>query len=184
MKLMENPKLIERPGYLGRKKLERHKEWDEKFGIGDWEFVWKFGNNFTDFLGACQIYEDAYFQDSFKREDLWRRIFENAHDVFDDAETNVNSELNYEIQEAYSTHLQDISVRRIGIRRGWKFKGNRLIQIRGQESEGYLLMPGNVPFHFPELIEQPNISPKWAQPESVEAFYQNNRWISLRTNQD
>ena len=182
MKLMENPKLIERPGYLGRKKLERHKEWDEKFGAENWNFVWRFGDNFTDFLGACQIYEDAYFQDSFKREGLWELIFKNAKNVFDNTETNINSETDYEIQEAYSTHLQDIAVRRVGIRRGWKFEGNKLIQIRGPKSEGYALMPGIVPFHLPNLIGQPNIAPSWADSKSVEAFYQNNRWLSVISN--
>lgn len=171
--------LIERPGYSGRKKFERIKHWNEQYGEGNWTLIWKWGELLLNFQQACLIYEDAYYHDSFIREELWKQIFQKAYDVFDNAETNIQSGLDYTIQEAYSTHLQDISVRRVGIRRGWKFHGDRLIQIRSKDTEGYLLSPGIVPFHIPEMIERPDILPSWAEPNSVEAFYQNNKWLTL-----
>src|SRR3990167_2717471 len=181
MNNLEDFELIERPGYLGRKKRERHEEWDRKFGKNNWTFVWKFGERQLSFEEACLVYEDAYLRDSSdrKREKIWKDLFANAWDVYDNSETNVNSGSDYTIQEAYSTHLQDIAIRRVGIRRGWKFKGEKLIQVRGSESEGYLLMPGIVRFHFPKMIKMPdgvNLAPSWAHPKSVESFYQNNRW--------
>ena len=181
----ENVELIERPGYLGRKKQERHEEWDKEFGKNNWTFVWKFGERQLSFEEACLVYEDAYLRDSSdrKREKIWKDLFANARDVYDNSETNVNSSLDYTIQEAYSTHLQDIAIRRVGIRRGWKFKGEKLIQVRGPGSEGYLLMPGIVRFHSPKMIEMPdgvNLAPSWAHPKSVESFYQNNRWLARK----
>ena len=172
--------LIERPGFIGRKKQEKYKEWNEKYGEDNWGFIWKWGGLLIDFKQACLTYEDAYYKDSFERERLWKNLFFKAKDFYDNVETNVNSGTNYSIQEAYSTHLQDIAVRRVGLRRGWKMKGTRLIQIRGPESEGHELMPGKVKFHEPEKIERPDMLPWWAEPNSAEAFYQNNRWLFVK----
>jgi len=169
--------LIERPGFIGKNKKAKYSEWNKKYGENNWGFVWKWGELLLNFEQACLIYEDAYYKDSFKREGLWKDLFSKAKNFYDNAETNLDSKTNYLIQEAYSTHLQDISVRRVGIRRGWKMKGNRLIQIRGPESEGYLLMPGLIEFHEPNLIEKPDILPWWANSNSAEAFYQDNRWL-------
>jgi hypothetical protein len=173
-------RLIERPGFIGRQKKEKYDQWDKIFGKGNWGFVWKWGELLIPFEQACLIYEDAYYQDSLDREGLWRYLFDIAKDFIDNAETNVNSGTDYSIQEAYSTHIQDISVRRVGIRRGWKMAGEELVQIRGQDTKGYELMPGKVKFHQPKMIESPNISPTWAELNSVESFYQNNRWLYLK----
>jgi hypothetical protein len=173
--------LVERPGYIGKRKAEKYAAWDAKHGKDNWIFAWKWGELLLDFEKACKIYEDAYFMDSLRREAEWLELFENARDFFDNAETNVNSGLDYKVQEAASVHIQDIAVRNVGMRRGWKCKGDRLIQIRGPESEGYWLMPGLVRFHMPHLIERPDILPSWANPDSTEAFYQNNRWLALKT---
>ena len=174
-------KLIERPSFLGRKKEKVHAQWNERFGENNWSLIWRLGEHLLDFNQACLIYEDSYFLDSFNREPLWKNIFSIASNVYDNSETNVQSGLDYTIQEASSTHLQDISVRRIGLRRGWNFEGSELVQIRGPESKGYQLMPGIVPFHLPDLIEKPNLSPKWASPTSVESWYQNNKWLALKS---
>ncbi|MBL7058938.1 hypothetical protein ISS08_00605 [Candidatus Pacearchaeota archaeon] len=174
-------KLIERPGFLGKEKERKYLEWDERFGKDNWELGWKWGNIIIDFEWACKIYEDAYFFDSFNRERLWKKLFSQARDFYDNDKSNVQSRTNYLEQESSSTHIQDISVRRVGIRRGWERDGNELIQIRGPETKGYQLMPGIVKFHIPEMIESPNIVPDWADPLSVEAFYQNNRWLYIKS---
>ena len=173
--------IIERPGYSGRRKTERTKEWNSKYGEGNWDYMWKWEELWLDFEGACRIYEDAYFQDSFNREDLWKHLFSIASEFYDNVETNVDSGYNYNIQEAYSTHIQDIAARNVGRRRGWKLEGNRLVQIRGPDSEGHQLMPGIVPFHEPERIIEPRIEiPKWAGHNSVESWYQNAKHLVLK----
>ena len=175
--ILEKIEMIERPGYIGKRKAERYAEYDGKYGKGNWKFMWEWGELFLDFVPACHIYTQAYLQDSFQREDLWKDLFGKALNFYDNNPSNVNSGLDFNIQEAASIHIQDIAARWVGLFRGWKFKGNRLIQIRGPESEGHLLMPGIVQFHKPELIVIPNIAPKWAAANSVESFYQNNRWL-------
>src|SRR4030042_5744519 len=172
MILTDKLELIERPGFLGRKRKENQEKWDLKYKPGKWQLVWKWGDFIIDFEEACKIYEDAYFMDSINREDIWKELFKRAKDFYDNAESNVNSRTDYTKQEAYSHHIQDIAARRVGIRRGWKMQGNRLIQIRGPETEGHQLMPGIVEFHFPKMIETPRIHPNWANPNSVESFYQ------------
>ncbi|MAF99327.1 MAG: hypothetical protein CMH61_01825, partial [Nanoarchaeota archaeon] len=70
--------------------------------------------------------------------------------------------------------LQDIAVRRVLRRLGRHFEGDHLVQIRGHKSEGYVLNPGQVPFHKPELI-LPSERKRWWKEGSVEAFYQHNK---------
>lgn len=178
----EDFKILERPGYSGRQISERIKQWNEKYGKNNWDMKWKWGEIWLDFEGACRIYEDAYYEDSFNKEKIWKEIFSKAYDVYDNAETNIDSGFDYNIQEAFSTHIQDIAVRNVGKRRGWKFKGDELIQIRGPESEGYQLSPGRVPFHMPKMIIRPDIIPPWADPNSTEAWYQNAKYLVLLKN--
>jgi hypothetical protein len=51
------------------------------------------------------------------------------------------------------------------------------VQIRGLDSEAYVLNPGLVPFHRPELICQPEWESDWCQPGSVESFWQSNKVV-------
>ena len=66
---------------------------------------------------------------------------ETACEVYDNSFTNIESGLDYNIQETYSTHLQDVFIRRALKILGKEFKGNHPIEIRGRghESEGYCL---------------------------------------------
>src|SRR3989344_7468943 len=139
---------VERPGYLGKHRDGKHKEWDGKYGKGDWRLVWQWGEQTLDFLGACMIYEDAYFIFLKSRPEILGRLVGEASEVYDDELSNVESGLNYLTQETQRTHIQDIAIRRCVVRFGVWFHGGELIRIRqeqGNHELSMILSPGRVP---------------------------------------
>ena len=142
--------------------------------------MWRWNNEAIPFITACQLYEDGYYADSCKREGLWRELVSTAKDVYDHHESNTLSGLDYLIQEGGATHLQDIAIRRVVLRKGWNFEGKTLVQIRSHaEYWGANLSPGRVPFHLPELIVSPHLE-SWWNHNSIEDFWQSNKILQIR----
>lgn len=173
----------ERPGYFGKRRDEKFEEYDRVYGKGQWRIAWRWLERTIDFPFACQIYEDAYFADSVKREDVWQALVSTAKDVYDKEESDIRSGFDYASQSSPYTHLQDIAIRRIVARRGWSFKGESNVQIRAHDNYwGNNLSPGKVRFHLPDCIESPHMTGWWDK-DTVEDFYQSNKvlqnWTSF-----
>ena len=114
------------------------------------------------------------------KEELWRELTSTASEVFDIDIGDLESGLDYLIQNGSATHLQDISIRRVVLRRGWQFEGSELVQIRSHKDYfGKKLSPGKVPFHKPELIVVPHLK-KWWDENSIEDWYQSNKILQIR----
>jgi len=176
-------KTIERPGYLGKHRDERIKEWDEKYGKGSWRMVWKINNVLFGFLGVCALYEDAYFEFLKNNPEIVSQLINEASNVYDDDPINVSSGFDYKKQQTKGTHIQDIAIRRCLVRMCLWFRGEKLIRIRQEKGDHPLsitLSPGRVPFHRPELIVGPEIK-GWWYPQTVESFYQSNRILQVKT---
>lgn len=176
---------VERPGYLGKHRDEKFKKWDTKYGKGNWRLGWVFGSARLDFLGACRVYEDAYYEFLLKRPDILIQLVEEASDVYDDEPSNIHCGLDYTKQETKRTHVQDIAIRSCLARMGTWFTGEELIHIRQEKGNHPLsvtLSPGRVPFHQPGLIHKSSMAPKWANIGSVEDFYQSNRYLQVKAN--
>jgi len=173
---------IVRPGYLGRHRNEKYEEWNVKYGKGKWKVAWKVGDVFVDFLGACALYEDAYFHFLQNNPKIREQLINEACNVYDDEPSNVNSGFDYTAQETERTHIQDIAIRRSILRMGIWFKGKYLIRIRQEKGTHPLsitLSPGRVPFHKPELIEKPELT-GWWYPGTIESFYQSNKFLQVK----
>lgn len=173
---------IERPGALSKRRDEKYQEWNEKYGKDNWRLVWKAGETFVDFLGACALYEDAYFEFLIKNKKILDQLIAEASNVYDDEPSNVLSNFDYTKQETIRTHLQDIAIRRSLIRMGRWFRGKELIRIRQEKGTHPLsitLSPGRVPFHRPNLIEKPEIE-RWWYPGTIESFYQSNKFLQAK----
>ncbi len=172
----------DRPGYLGKHRDAKQREWDEGFGPGNWRLVWQIGDNYFGVEAAIALYEDAYFRFLEENQAITQRLVREAGDVYDDNPSNVSCGLNYFPQETNRTHLQDIAIRRVLVRLGLWFQGMDLIQIRddrGTHPLSLTLSPGRVPFHRPDLIVAPELE-GWWQAGSVESFYQSNRWLQTK----
>jgi len=171
---------LERPGFFGNKRDEIYRKYNEKYGLNNWRIMWQWGTLIVPNTFAYSIYEDAYYWDSHKREKLWKELISVAKDVYDNNISNINSSLDYLVQECESTHLQDIAIRRVVGRKGWKFKGNELVQIRSHSAYfGEKLSPGKVPFHLPKLIVNPRLE-SWWDKDSIEDFYQSNKILQIK----
>ncbi len=171
---------IERPGTFGKNRDTLYRQYDERFGKDNWRVIWQWNGEFLPHITACQLYEDGYYADSFRRESLWKELASVARNVYDIQESDVESGLDYLLQSGNATHLQDIAIRRVMLRRGYKFEGDQLVQIRSNKSYwGQVLSPGRVQFHLPDLILVPHLE-SWWDPNSVEDFWQSNKVLQVR----
>ncbi len=173
---------VERPAPFGKDRDRRVREYDEKYGPGNWRLVWEVAGNAVGRDGIVMLYEDAYCRFLEQHADVLEQLLREASDVYDDAPSNVASGYDYDKQETVRTHLQDISIRRCVLRLGRRFAGSQLIQIRdvqGTHPLSITLSPGQVPFHMPALFRQPEAT-GWWKPGSVESFYQSNRVLQVK----
>lgn len=183
---------VERPGFFGRRRDEKIAGYNAKYGEGNWRLAWivvrdpmrpEFSGRLVDeFLSACQHhYEKSYYAYLSQNPGVVDFIC-GYREVIDNAPTNITSGLDYEKQEAFSTHIQDIAIRNCLRRLGRWFdpKAQDVLVVRGVDSDGHLLNPGHIPYMNPTLITQPSMAPTWAKPGSVEDFWQSNKWLQVR----
>jgi ADP-ribose pyrophosphatase YjhB (NUDIX family) len=168
------------PGYAGKAKSPRDALRDKLYGRGNWKTAFVWGDDLVERDFALQLYEDAYYEFFRGHPDTLQWLCKTASDVYDNAETNIDSGHDYSVQEADSIHLQDIAIRRSLIRLGRRFLGDHLVEVRGRDSEGYHLNPGQVPFHIPEMIQHREGNPEWIRAGSIEDFWQSNKVLVVR----
>jgi hypothetical protein len=174
----------ERPGYLGKERDKVHAFWNKIYGRDCWKMAWQWGDSVVSKDMAIQIYEDAYYEFFRTQRDKLEWIINTASDVYDTAPSNVQAGLDYKVQETPNTHIHDVSIRRAIMRLGEKFKGNHLVHVRWKDSEGYLINPGVVPFHRPDLILNEELKDytgagTWWFPDTIEDFYQKNKLLII-----
>lgn len=172
--------LVERPGYLGKKRDEVARLWDARFGAGNWRIGYQWSHEVINRAEALQLYEDAYYEHFKANASVLEALLAAACDVYDTAPTNVFAGYSYDVQETPNNHVHDVAIRRSVLRLGRQFTGNQLIEIRSSSEEGKHLSPGRVPFHLPQHIVPGELinygySREWWQSGSIEDFYQKNK---------
>ena len=169
-----------RTGFAGKKRDRQDQERDRLYGPGGWMIAHEVQGKYYSWLEALvQFYEEAYCHYLQTQPELTDWQCREACDVYDNDPSNVNSGLDYNLQESSCNHMQDISIRRALKKIGKKFEGKRLIQVRGRSSEGYAFSPGIVPFHRPEWIKQPELKGWWRK-GSIESFWQSNKVLLVK----
>lgn len=156
-----------------------HREANARFGVGNWRMGYSWGDWTLDVRSGIQIYEDGYYHVLRNDPELLQWTLSYC-DVFDTNPSNVASYCDYSVQEVENAgqHWQDVAIRRVLRRLGLWFGGEELLEIRGHESEGYRLNPGQLPFHRPDLL----VSPRqwgWWRPDSIEDFSISNFAIQV-----
>ena len=178
--------------YFGTGKDEAYDSFDDRYGEGEWLLTHTFDGEVIQKFDAFGVYEDAYYHHFEQNPDDRTRIVAMASEVYDIAPSNVDSGLDYTIQENDATHLQDIAVRRALTRlkmddhgAGYSldhlpvipiFEGSELVQIRGHKTKGYFLNPGMVPFHRSDQVSDVNLK-TWWRTGSVEDWYQKSKTL-------
>ncbi len=185
-------------GFAGKKKGGIYREFDKLYSRQGWIPAHFFDGCVVSRLEGYYKYEEAYYQFLKSNPEVRTWITQIASDVYDVDPSNVNSGLDYKVQECDATHLQDIAIRRALTRLKLEdqglsymvcnlpkvdiFEGDHLVQIRRHESEGFRLNPGQVPFHRPGLglATEPNLRTEvWWQRDSVEDIYQRNKVLLI-----
>jgi hypothetical protein len=188
---LKDVNIVARPGYFGKKRPKIEAEYVRLYG--EWAECWQIGEWILNFEEAATLYDDSYYK--FISEDE-RNLYNivKFSECYDHDHTNIRCGIKHD-SVSVPRHIQDVSVRRALVRLGTYFTGFRgphaeykeeeLLHIRGEGTNGNWLMPGNVPFHRPDLIrpitEVENF-PKWANPTSVEGFWQANKVIVIPPN--
>jgi nicotinate-nucleotide adenylyltransferase len=167
---------VGRPGFVRHGRKRRGRKLDTALGEGNWRICHSWQGQMIERDEALQLYEEAYFEFLRNSPEILDWLCATASEVYDIEPSNVESGLDYFVQESKATRLQDISVRRCLKRLGREFGGDHLVQIRGHNSEGYCLNPGKVPFHDPESIVKPSLAHNaWWDENSIEDFWQSNK---------
>lgn len=178
---MQTYRRLYRPGYFGRKRDLIVANLNARYGEDGWELRWvtsTYPNGLT-FKDACIEFYEYSYESYFVEHPEELDIICAYGECIDNAMTNIQSGCDYEHQESYSTHIQDIAVRNVLFKFGREFEGpaDKILVIRSADSNGYKFGPGNIPFWAPAMITQPPLCPKWANKWSVEEFWQSNKWI-------
>ena len=171
---------VERPGPFGAMRDQRYAEYDIRFGSHNWRIAWQSGAETLEWDQMARLYEDAYFAFLGGRPELVDRLAQFAN-VYEDAESNIDSGTEYNRQESSRNHITDIVVRRCLTRLGRRFEGTRLLQLATSSRDPLAseLSPGRIPFHRAELITGPELT-GWWKTGSVESFYQSNKVLQIK----
>ena len=177
-------RLLYRPGYFGRRRDEKVAALNAEYGTGKWTLVWKPEGILlypVEFRDACILYYEQSYNHWFEHNPQELDVICGYGECMDNAITNIQSGCDYTKQEAFSTHIQDIAIRNVLANFGLKFEGpkDKILVIRSADSTGYKYGPGNIPFYAPGQIAQPSKCPRWANPGSVEDFWQSNKYVAL-----
>jgi hypothetical protein len=173
-------KIAGRSGHFGAQRDRRIAELNTKYGKGVWHLGFLLDDMVISYDDALKLYEESYFNYLWRNPAILSYVSESASEVFDTAQSNIQSGLDWYAQEDSATHLQDIAIRRAFKRIGARFNGERPLQIRGKNSELYVLNPGKVPFVMPDLIyDQSDLARPWVERGTIESFWQNNRVILI-----
>lgn len=183
--------------YNGFNKEKSKKDLNQKFGQDDWVEGHFFSGQVVPKTHAYKEYDEAYYEFFKKNPKIRNWIQKTASEVIDYAVSNIESGLNLTHQEGKAIHLQDIAVRRAltrlkldekGINYNLDnlpkikiFQGDHIVQIRDKNSEGYILNPGQIPFHKPKEGIGKTVK-SWWMPNSIEDIYQRNKVLLVNPN--
>lgn len=157
----------------------KRQQLNDLFGAGNWQQGWLFRDQILDRPEALALYEEAYFIFFQEHQEELDWLCVTACEVWDHHLSNIESGLDYAIQETKAAHLQDISIRRVVIRLGRRLAGDQELEVHDEGSAGFQLNPGQVPFHQPgEILADPVRD--WWLPFSIEAFWQHNKVILVK----
>lgn len=169
-----------RPGIFGRRRDKIIFNLDTEYGTDNWTLAWCHDNGVLyEFEFACAVFYEISYLRWFEKNPKDLDFICTFGECIDNAATNIRSGRDYTKQEAISTHIQDIAVRNTLEYFGRRFEGPRdkILVIRSSDPVGRKYGPGNIPFYAPDFITRPSKTPLWANENSVECFWQSNKWV-------
>ena len=173
-------RVLGRPGRLGRAVDRRRREFDARFGPGEWKFGHVLRGEVLRLAKVTGVVEASYASLFRSEPKLLTDLCAVAADVFENARSNVRSALDYSVQERKAPHVFDIALRRVVRQLGQEFNGKGLLRIGGAKCSGSPLSPGRVPFIQPLAIAEPR-EVGWWDSDSILSFWESNRVLLVQT---
>jgi len=180
LKIIDDWAILGRPGFAGKQKIQKRKELLDKFGESNWKIAHLYEDNLLSREEALIHFENSYQKFFEDNPEILEWLLQTATDIYDNQESNVNSGMDYSIQETEDAHLHDIAIRRVLQKMGKAFQGKSFLQIRGENSDGFILSTGQVPFYEPKLIQRKQLKGWWGK-NSIESYWQSNKVLSVKT---
>ncbi len=180
LKIIDDWAILGRPGFAGKQKRQKRKELLDKFDEGNWKIAHLYEDELLSQEEALNHFENSYQKFFEDNPEILEWLLHTARDIYDNQETNVNSGFDYSIQETDDAHLHDIAIRRVLQKMEKEFQGELLLQIRGENSEGFILSTGQVPFYKPKLIQRKQLKGWWGK-NSIESYWQSNKVLAVKT---
>ena len=141
---------------------------------------WKLDKEYISFFEAAALLEEAYMHGVKGREKALSTLGLVAKDVYVNKLADARAGTDYSLRQSTSGNLQDIVLRNVFKKNGWKFNGLFYVQINEQNEDCWsMLAPGNMPFHKPELIEHHSKRkyPEYCRDGSVLDFWISNKAV-------
>ena len=189
--------IVDIPGYFGKHRRDKEQEYNEKYGVGNWEECWRFREDILTFDEAVSLYDLSYYNYLKENIEIAKMFAREYSDCYDNDISNTSSGFNHD-NKAIPRHIQDVSIRRAfrELRISWnKVDSKPLLQARSVDSNGYILSPMIVSFVYPDAIirsvetydvakiKQSNLAgpvKSWVRKNSVEEFWQANKVIIIK----
>lgn len=187
---------VERPGYLGKRKDGKVREWNEKYGDDNWKLIWETA------LGEEMAYEDVfwkvyvpgyvkYFLEHPEEAEYLTKNFSYAYDKDLISRKDAFDPHALFEKPGFANQFHHVSLNiALEYFLGKKFKGVKPIQIRAGKPGtdlstwplGWKWHPGRIPAVMVDLIPDTNIEGKWPwEPGSIEDFYQKAKVLQVRS---
>jgi len=170
--------ILGRPLFLGPVKKKVASELHSKFGEENWQIGHLFNGEILSWDSVLPHIEQSYRLFFENSPEILDWLLFTAKDIFETAPSNIHSGLDYNIQETPHKHYVDIAIRRVLKELGCEFQGESLLQIRGEESDGFILSAEQVPFYQPERILRPPLKGRWEK-RSIASFWHSNRVLAV-----
>jgi len=109
LKIIDDWAILGRPGFAGKQKIQKRKELLDKFGESNWKIAYLYEDNLLSREEALIHFENSYQKFFEDNPEILEWLLQTATDIYDNQESNVNSGLDYSIQETEDAHLHDIA---------------------------------------------------------------------------
>lgn len=185
---------VERPGYLGKKKDEMYKLWNQKYGERMWRIVNEMANgeifSYEDII--WKIYVPGYTAHFLMNPDQAKFVTDNYSYAFD--KDMISKEQAFDLYALYNkpgiaNQFHNVAFNlSLEYFLGLPFKGARPLQVRegkpgtpdNEQPEGYIWSPGRILSVRPDLIPSINIEGAWWGKGTIEEQYQKSKALQIR----